>query len=87
MCAKNETFSKNAGLPRGRPEVKFRFVQDYGETFWVGGMCRVLEVSRSGYSAGRRRQASLRDRENERLTEILPRRLCEQPAEYHEMSH
>ncbi len=67
--------------------MKFRFVKEYRETFWVGSMCRVLEVSRSGYYAWRRRQPSLRDRENERLTEILPRRLCEQAPEYHEMSH
>ncbi len=87
-CARRTRHSeKSAGLLRGRPELKFRFVQEYRETFWVGSMCRVLEVFRSGYYAWRRRQPSLRDRENERLTEILSRRLCEKPAEYHEMSH
>ena len=51
--------------------MKFRFVQEYRETFRVGSMCRVLEVSRSGYYAWRSRQPSRRDRDNERLNERI----------------
>ncbi len=41
--------------------MKFRFVQEYRETFRVGMMCKVLKVSRSGYYAWRSRQPSRRD--------------------------
>ena len=51
--------------------MKFRFVQEYRETFRVGMMCKVLKVSRSGYYAWRSRQPSRRDRDNERLTERI----------------
>jgi transposase InsO family protein len=47
--------------------VKFRFVQEYRETFRVGLMCKVLKVSRSGYYAWRERQPSRREREDREL--------------------
>jgi len=47
--------------------VKFRFVQEHRETFRVGMMCRVLEVSRSGFYAWLRRGPSHREREDEAI--------------------
>jgi transposase InsO family protein len=47
--------------------VKFRFVQEYRETFRVGKMCEVLKVSRSGYYAWRNRGPSEREQEDRRL--------------------
>src|SRR5262245_45162531 len=67
-CARRAGHSeKSAGLLRGRPEVKFRFVQEHRETFRVGMMCKVLKVSRSGYYAWRQRQPSAREREDREL--------------------
>jgi transposase InsO family protein len=51
--------------------VKFRFVQEYRETFRVGKMCEVLKVSRSGFYAWLKRQPSRREEENRRLTERI----------------
>jgi len=51
--------------------VKFRFVQEYRETFRVGMMCKVLKVSRSGYYTWRKRQPSKRELEDQRLTERI----------------
>lgn len=47
--------------------MKFRFVQEHRETFRVGMMCRVLQVSRSGYYAWRHRQPSSRERQDREL--------------------
>ena len=47
--------------------MKFRFIRDHVGQFRVGRMCQVLEVSRSGYHAWRRRAESRRARENRRL--------------------
>ena len=47
--------------------MKFRFVQEHRETFRVGKMCAVLEVSRSGFYAWLGRQPSPRERENEAI--------------------
>lgn len=47
--------------------MKFRFIRDHAGSFRVGRMCQVLEVSRSGYDAWRRRPESRRARENRRL--------------------
>ncbi len=47
--------------------MKFRFVQENRETFRVGMMCRVLEVSRSGFYAWLRRAPSNREREDEAI--------------------
>ena len=53
--------------------MKFRFVQEHRETFRVGKMCEVLEVSRSGYYAWRRRIPSDREREDESLAARIQR--------------
>ena len=44
--------------------MKFRFVQEYRETFRVGMMCKVLKVSRSGYYAWRKRPPGQRELED-----------------------
>ena len=49
--------------------MKFRFVQEHRETFRVGKMCEVLEVSRSGFYAWLKRQPSRRLVEDEQIAE------------------
>jgi len=51
--------------------VKFLFVQEHRGTFRVGMMCRVLEVSRSGYYAWRRREPSRRELEDRRHAKAI----------------
>jgi putative transposase len=51
--------------------VKFHFIDQYRETFPVGQLCHVLEVSRSGFYAWCRRPRSDRERENAALVERI----------------
>lgn len=51
--------------------MRFAFVRDNRETFDVGVMCSVLEVSRSGYYAHQARPESARSAEAKRLTESI----------------
>src|SRR5262245_44172220 len=61
----------SAGLLCGRTEVKFRFIQAQRETFPVGQLCRVLEVSRSGFYSWSKRPHSERERHNAALLEHI----------------
>ena len=47
--------------------MKFRFISAHRETFKVGRMCKLLNVSRSGYHAWIKRPESRRSRENRAL--------------------
>ena len=47
--------------------MRFRFVRDHAGQFSVERMCRVLEVSRSGYYGWRGRKPSRRSRQDQRL--------------------
>ena len=47
--------------------MKFRFICEHRETFKVGRMCKLLNVSRSGYHAWVKRPESRRSRENQAL--------------------
>ena len=47
--------------------MKFRFISAHRETFKVGRMCKLLNVSRSGYHAWFKRPESRRKRENRAL--------------------
>ena len=47
--------------------MKFQFIETHRNEFPIVRMCSVLEVSRGGYFAWRRRPSSRRDQENERL--------------------
>ncbi len=47
--------------------MKFRFVESHQAQFSVGRMCRVLEVSSSGFYAWLKRAVSQRERDNEEL--------------------
>src|SRR5690606_32033333 len=49
----------------------FAFVSAHQATYPVATMCRVLEVSTSGYYAWRKHQPSERDREDAALTERI----------------
>ena len=49
--------------------MRYRFVREHRNQFQVSAMCRVLEVSRSGYYAWRSRPASNREIENKALAE------------------
>jgi len=51
--------------------VRFRFIQEYRETFPVGQLCRLLEVSRSGFYAWARRPQAERERANGALVEQI----------------
>jgi putative transposase len=62
---------RNAGLLCGRTEVKSRFIQEQRETFPVGQLCRVLEVSRSGFYSWSKRPWSERDRQNAALLQRI----------------
>lgn len=47
--------------------MKYRFISEHRGTFKVGRMCTLLNVSRSGYYAWRKRPESRRSRENRAL--------------------
>lgn len=49
--------------------MRYRFVRGHRDQFQVSMMCRVLEVSRSGYHAWRSRPESSREIENKALAE------------------
>ena len=51
--------------------MRFGFIRKHMETFEVGVMCDVLEVSRSGYYAWLRRPPSARSQETARRTEVV----------------
>ena len=51
--------------------MKFRFISDNRETFRVGRMCKLLDVSRSGYYAWLKRPESRRSRENRALEDKI----------------
>lgn len=51
--------------------MRYRFMQEHEEQFRVGAMCRVLQVSRSGYYGWRNRDESRRAKENERLLVMI----------------
>ena len=47
--------------------MRYRFIQDHECEYRITVMCRVLQVSRSGYYAWQTRPESPRERENRRL--------------------
>ena len=51
--------------------MKFQFISEHRETFKVGRMCKMLEVSLSGYYAWRKRPESRRSRENRVLEDKI----------------
>jgi transposase InsO family protein len=51
--------------------VKYRFMQVYQQEFRLTRMCRVLQVSRSGFYAWQRREPSRRMQANQRLIERM----------------
>lgn len=51
--------------------MTFRFIEEQRETFPVGQLCRILEVSRSGFYSWSKRPHSERDRENAALLERI----------------
>jgi putative transposase len=53
--------------------MKYKFIEAHREEFAVKIMCRVLDVSRSGYYDWRKRKPSARDRANAKLLEAIKR--------------
>ena len=51
--------------------MKFEFIETHRSAFRVTKMCHVLEVSRSGYYAWRKRPKSRQEMENDRLVERI----------------
>lgn len=51
--------------------MKFRFISEHRGTFKVGPMCKILNVSRSGYYAWRIRPRSRRSHENRALEDKI----------------
>ena len=47
--------------------MRYRFIKEHEKQFRLWLMCRVLEVSRGGYYAFRKRPESERTKENEKL--------------------
>ena len=56
--------------------MRFQFIDDHRDEFPVSHMCKVLDVSRSGYYAWRERPPSKREMENKKLYKKIE-------AEYH----
>ena len=50
-----------------RAAVKYRFIAKHKSEYSISLMCRVLQVSRSGYNAWRDRPVSQRERANQML--------------------
>jgi len=48
--------------------MKYQFIADHRQEFEITAMCRVLQVSRSGYYAWRKRPVSEREMANQKLT-------------------
>ena len=53
--------------------MRFRFIERHARQFRVALMCKVLEVSRAGYYAWRKRRPSPRQKANEALLVLLRR--------------
>ncbi len=51
--------------------MKYRFIQENRSSFKLGKMCKVLEVSRSGYAKYIKRKSSSRKRGNKMLEEMI----------------
>ena len=51
--------------------MKFRFIEAEKKAFPLVILCRVLEVSRADYCAGKHRKKSARQTDDERLTEAM----------------
>jgi putative transposase len=51
--------------------MRFEFIRERRETFGVGSMCEMLEVSRGGFYSWLRRPESRWSRETSRLTELI----------------
>ena len=51
--------------------MKYQFIEQHKQEFPVVAMCRVLDVSESGFYAWRKRPACLRKREDAQLTQEI----------------
>ena len=63
-----DILKKSDGLLRQRKELRFQFISQHSEEWPIIVMCAVLQVSRSGFYAWRKRPASAR---SERQSEVV----------------
>ena len=57
--------------------MRYPFIKEHQQQFSLSALCRVMQVSRSGFYAWRQRPKSARQQQNEALTEQIR-------AAYHE---
>lgn len=62
--------------------MRFRFIERHAHQYKVGRMCRVLQVSRAGYYAWRRRGPNVRQAANGQLLELLRRLFLQHRKRY-----
>ncbi|MFF3926684.1 IS3 family transposase, partial [Paenibacillus lactis] len=65
----NEILKKGDALLRERPSVKYRFIHEHRSEYRLEKMCRIMEVSRSGYYKWLGRPESERERQHKEWTE------------------
>ena len=66
-----EILKKSRGLLREGKLMRFEFIRTEEANFPIAVLCRVLEVSRSGYYRWRGAEPSIRAREDERLRPVV----------------
>lgn len=76
------TSKKSGGHLLATKQVRFRFIEDHRPRFAVKLMCKVLEVSTSGYYAWRGRPPSEREMANRELTDKIKKAFVESDQTY-----
>ncbi len=62
---------KSLGHHLKTPKMKYMFIHNYYFSFRVKKMCRVLDISRSGYYGWKKKTKSARTKKNEHLLDYI----------------